>query len=75
MKEIGLQYPPSGLACYIYWNDEKITLDEYDKICATFKTGLPFIFRARKIYKIYDLVETVTSMHEIRLTGKMEDVP
>jgi len=71
MKKIGLQVPPSGLPCYIHWNNEKITLDEYDDIWISFQYKIPINFRGEE-FIVKELIETVPDIQNIKLTGVMQ---
>lgn len=66
----GLQYPPSGLACFIYWNDEEITLDEYDEIWLSFQYKTVIRFRGKMVL-VTALEEDVPDIQSIKLTGIM----
>ena len=73
MSKIGMQYPKGLLPCYIWWNDQKITLDEYDEIYDSCLRQRRIRFR-KHIVIVTSVSEEVPDAQNIKLTGKMKGV-
>ena len=58
------------MPCYMYWNDEKITLDEYDEIWLSFQYKTVIRFREKTVL-VTALEEDVPDIQSIKLTGTM----
>lgn len=73
MIEINNFYHGNGLWCRLFFNDEPITIKEFDEISATFKSGGVMKFRNKKI-RIMKLDENCCGLHKINFVGDVIEI-
>lgn len=73
MSKVDNYYHGHGLPAYLFWNDEPITIKEFDNISVAYSSGLSLKFRGKQ-YSILEMREDVPSINKIVLIGKMMEI-
>ena len=73
MPKVDNYYHGRGLGAYLFWNDEPITIDEFDNICAAYQSDTILKFRKKK-FKVLEMKEEILIINKISLIGKMMEI-